>query len=122
MRYLCTESLDPYIGLLLDFPKSAEGGHLSACFPSPAEVIDLVRRFSSSIVCSNNFDHVDSFLGSTINLAAVFIRHGQYEAAQVPFSVCTPEIHYIYFICCDVTFFRETYAFHFIENCLRKPS
>ena len=79
-------SSDFTLACLLDFPKSAEGDDLSPCFPSPTEVIDLVRRFSSSIMSRNNFDHVDSFLGSTINLVAVFVRHGQYEAAQVPFQ------------------------------------
>ncbi|EMS53650.1 hypothetical protein TRIUR3_25313 [Triticum urartu] len=75
-------SSDFTLACLLDFPKSAEGDDLSPCFPSPTEVINLVRRFSSSIMCRNSVDCVDSFLGSTINLAAVFIRHGQYEAAQ----------------------------------------
>lgn len=75
-------SSDFTLACLLDFPKSAEGDDLSPCFPSPTEVINLVRRFSSSIMCRNSVGRVDSFLGSTINLAAVFIRHGQYEAAQ----------------------------------------
>uniref|UniRef100_N1QPW6 Nuclear pore complex protein NUP160 domain-containing protein n=1 Tax=Aegilops tauschii TaxID=37682 RepID=N1QPW6_AEGTA len=75
-------SSDFTLACLLDFPKSAEGDDLSPCFPSPTEVINLVRRFSSSIMCRNSVDRVDSFLGSTINLAAVLIRHGQYEAAQ----------------------------------------
>lgn len=84
-------SSDFTLACLLDFPKSAEGDALSPCFPTPAEVINLVRRFSSSIMCRSNVEHVDgfldtswvhSFLGSTINLAALFVRHGQYGAAE----------------------------------------
>jgi nuclear pore complex protein Nup160 len=89
-------SSDFTLACLLDFPKSAEGDHLSACFPSTAEVIDLVRQFISSIMRRNNFDHANSFLGSTINLAAVFVRHGQYEAAQVPFLFTPKFIIYIF--------------------------
>ncbi|KAJ1277864.1 hypothetical protein BS78_04G035900 [Paspalum vaginatum] len=69
------------LACLLDFPKSPEGV-LSSCFPSPVEIINLVRRFSSLIVRGRNFESVQTFLGSTINLSAVLIRHGQYESAQ----------------------------------------
>ncbi|CAM0946979.1 unnamed protein product [Alopecurus aequalis] len=87
-------SSDFTLACLLDFPKFAEGNDLSSCFPSPTEVIDLVRRFSSSIMCRNNFDHVDSFLGSTINLVAIFIRHGQYEAAQNLLGIVETYLNY----------------------------
>ncbi|XP_066329314.1 nuclear pore complex protein NUP160-like isoform X1 [Miscanthus floridulus] len=70
------------LACLLDFPKSPEGDVMSPCFPSPAEVINLVRRFSSLIMCGRNFECVQTFSGYTINLSAVLIRHGQYEAAQ----------------------------------------
>jgi len=60
---------------------------MSPCFPSPAEVINLVRRFSSLIMCGRNFECVQTFSGYTINLSAVLIRHGQYEAAQVLYFV-----------------------------------
>ncbi|XP_062224093.1 nuclear pore complex protein NUP160-like isoform X2 [Phragmites australis] len=70
------------LACLLDFPKSPEGDVLSTCFPSPAEVINLVRRFSHSIMCGSNVERVQTFSGSTINLSAVLVRHGQYEAAQ----------------------------------------
>uniref|UniRef100_A0A0A9CSN5 Uncharacterized protein n=1 Tax=Arundo donax TaxID=35708 RepID=A0A0A9CSN5_ARUDO len=70
------------LACLLDFPKSPEGDVLSPCFPSPAEIINLVRRFSSSIMSGSNVEYVHTFLGSTLNLSAVFIRNGQYEAAQ----------------------------------------
>lgn len=70
------------LACLLDFPKSPEGGVMSPCFPSPAKLINLVRRFSSLIMSGRNFEHVQTFLGSTINLSAVLLRHGQYEAAQ----------------------------------------
>ncbi|KAI4964275.1 hypothetical protein ZWY2020_006756 [Hordeum vulgare] len=87
-------SSDFTLACLLDFPKSAEGDDLSPCFPSPAKVINLVRRFSSSIMCRNSADHVDSFLGSTINLSAVFIRHGQYEAAQNLLGILETYLNY----------------------------
>ncbi|XP_047080549.1 nuclear pore complex protein NUP160 [Lolium rigidum] len=87
-------SSDFTLACLLDFPKSAEGDHLSACFPSTAEVIDLVRQFISSIMRRNNFDHANSFLGSTINLAAVFVRHGQYEAAQNLLGILDTYLNY----------------------------
>ncbi|KAL6629816.1 hypothetical protein ACP70R_029581 [Stipagrostis hirtigluma subsp. patula] len=70
------------LACLLDFPKSPEGDVLSSCFPSPAKVIDLVRRFISLIMCESDVEYVPTFLDSTINLSAVLIRHGQYEAAQ----------------------------------------
>ncbi|CAL5060334.1 unnamed protein product [Urochloa decumbens] len=71
------------LACLLEFPKSPEGGDvMSPCFPSPTEVINLVRRFGSLIMCGRNFERVQTFLGSTINLSSVLIRHGQYEAAQ----------------------------------------
>lgn len=67
---------------LLDFPKSPEGDVMSPCFLGPAEIINLVRRFSSLIMHGGNFECVHTFLGCTINLSAVLIRHSQYEAAQ----------------------------------------
>ncbi|KAL5211508.1 hypothetical protein ABZP36_022355 [Zizania latifolia] len=67
------------LACLLDFPKSAVGDVLSPWFPSPTELVNLVRMFCSSIMCGNSAGNVDS---STINLAAVLIRHGQYEASQ----------------------------------------
>ncbi|KAG8069730.1 hypothetical protein GUJ93_ZPchr0006g40621 [Zizania palustris] len=70
------------LACLLDFPKSAVGDVLSPWFPSPTELVNLVRRFCSSIMCGNSAGNVDSFLSSTVNLAAVLIRHGQYEASQ----------------------------------------
>lgn len=59
-------SSDFTLACLLDFPKSAEWDVLSTYFPSPTEVINLVRRFSSSIMCRSDVEHV--FLGSAINL------------------------------------------------------
>jgi nuclear pore complex protein Nup160 len=75
------------LACLLDFPKSPEGDVMSPCFPSPAEVINLVRRFSSLIMCGRNFECGQTFLGYTINLSAVLIRHGQYEAAKVLYFI-----------------------------------
>jgi nuclear pore complex protein Nup160 len=73
------------LACLLDFPISPRGGVMSHCFPSPVEVINLVRSFTSLIMGGGNFDCMQTFLGSTINLSAVLIRHGQYEAAQVQY-------------------------------------
>ncbi|KAL6888651.1 hypothetical protein ACP4OV_009677 [Aristida adscensionis] len=70
------------LACLLDFPKSPEGDLLSSCFPSPVKLINLVRRFSSLIMCRSVVEYVPTFLGSTINLLAVLIHHGQYEGAQ----------------------------------------
>ncbi|XP_062218182.1 nuclear pore complex protein NUP160-like isoform X2 [Phragmites australis] len=70
------------LACLLDFPKSPGGDVLSPCFPSPAEIINLVRMFSSSIMSGSNVEYVQTFLGSTLNLSAVLVRNGQYEAAQ----------------------------------------
>ncbi len=73
------------LACLLDFPKSADGDVLSPWFPNPTELVNLVRRFSGSIMSENIAGNADCFLSSTINLAAVLVRHGQYEAAQVSF-------------------------------------
>ncbi|XP_015689514.1 nuclear pore complex protein NUP160 [Oryza brachyantha] len=82
------------LACLLDFPKSADGNVLSPWFPNPTELVNLVRRFSCSIMSGNSAGNVDSFLSSTINLAAVLVRHGQYEAAQSLLGILETYINY----------------------------
>ncbi|KAK3155994.1 hypothetical protein QOZ80_2AG0101430 [Eleusine coracana subsp. coracana] len=69
------------LACLLDFPNSPEGDVLLTCFPSPVEIINLVRRFSCLIMCGSSCEYVQPFFGSTIDLSAILIRHGQHEAA-----------------------------------------
>ena len=95
------------LACLLDFPKCPEGDVMSPCFPSPAEVINLVRMFSSLILCGRNSEGVQTFLGSTINLSAILIRNGQYEAAQVQiFVLCSIYYKHI-LILFDVSLFIQ---------------
>uniref|UniRef100_A0A0D9VC52 Uncharacterized protein n=1 Tax=Leersia perrieri TaxID=77586 RepID=A0A0D9VC52_9ORYZ len=82
------------LACLLDFPKSADGDVLSPWFPNPSELVNLVRRFTGSIMSGNSAENVDSFLSSTINLAAVLVRHGQYEAAQSLLGILETHMNY----------------------------
>jgi len=96
------------LACLLDFPKCPEGDVMSPCFPNPAEVINLVRTFSSMILCGRNFEGVQTFLGSTINLSAILICNGQYEAAQVQIFVLCSKIYYKHIlILFDVSLFIQ---------------
>jgi nuclear pore complex protein Nup160 len=80
------------LACLLEFPKSPEGDVQLTRFPSPVEIINLVRRFSCLILCGSNCEYVQPFFGSTIDLSAILIRHGQHEAALVLFCIWR-EIH-----------------------------
>ncbi|EAY84440.1 hypothetical protein OsI_05813 [Oryza sativa Indica Group] len=83
------------LACLLDFPKSADGDVLSPWFPNPTELVNLVRRFSGSIMSENIAGNADCFLSSTINLAAVLVRHGQYEAAQSLLGILDTHMNYV---------------------------
>uniref|UniRef100_A0A0D9YM82 Uncharacterized protein n=1 Tax=Oryza glumipatula TaxID=40148 RepID=A0A0D9YM82_9ORYZ len=83
------------LACLLDFPKSADGDVLSPWFPNPTELVNLVRRFSGSIMSENSAGNADCFLSSTINLAAVLVRHGQYEAAQSLLGILDIHMNYV---------------------------
>uniref|UniRef100_A0A0D3F0K2 Uncharacterized protein n=1 Tax=Oryza barthii TaxID=65489 RepID=A0A0D3F0K2_9ORYZ len=83
------------LACLLDFQKSADGDVLSPWFPNPTELVNLVRRFSGSIMSENSAGNVDCFLSSTINLAAVLVRHGQYEAAQGLLGILDTHMNYV---------------------------
>uniref|UniRef100_A0A0E0JVF3 Uncharacterized protein n=1 Tax=Oryza punctata TaxID=4537 RepID=A0A0E0JVF3_ORYPU len=83
------------LACLLDFPKSADGDVLSPWFPNPTELVNLVRRFSGSIMSGNSAENADSFSSSTINLAAVLVRHGQYEAAQSLLRILETHMNYV---------------------------
>uniref|UniRef100_A0A0E0CFG1 Uncharacterized protein n=1 Tax=Oryza meridionalis TaxID=40149 RepID=A0A0E0CFG1_9ORYZ len=83
------------LACLLDFPKSADGDVLSPWFPNPTELVNLVRRFSGSIMSENIAGNADCFLSSTINLAAVLVRHGQYQAAQSLLGILDTHMNYV---------------------------
>lgn len=83
-------SVDFTLACLLDLPTSSEGQDIlcSSFLLNPIHLIDLVRKFSSSILWGKSGEQSPVFSSPMTDLASVLLQDGQYEAAKVPIYLC----------------------------------
>lgn len=91
-------SADFTLACLLDLPSSSEGQDIlcSSFLLNPIHLIDLVRKFSSSILWGKSGEQSPVFSSPMTDLASALLRDGQYEAAKVPIYLCINHLFYYY--------------------------
>ncbi|XP_020089864.1 nuclear pore complex protein NUP160 isoform X3 [Ananas comosus] len=82
-------SVDFTLACLLDLPTSSEGQDIlcSSFLLNPIHLIDLVRKFSSSILWGKSGEQSPVFSSPMTDLASVLLQDGQYEAAKNLFDI-----------------------------------
>lgn len=68
---------------LLDFPSFDSGQISPSSFLKLTDLIDLSRKFISSILWGKDHEYASIFSGFIAYLTPILVRHGQYEAAGV---------------------------------------